>query len=545
MKNNLDLKDLFYNPQTDSIKSIIKELQKVHDNILETTDLSKGTIPSVLDDYKSEIEYFSIPQNGLVKSERVKMIAGLFKGAPRWHSPKTMYNVVPPPLVQTVISKFFNALYNPNLVLDVSSGESTLVEQKVIKAISEYIGWDWKKAGGVFTFGGKATTMYGIKLGIKKCSPSYSEYGLKDDLVVISTKTGHPSHISDSEWMGIGSKNVLRVDVDVKGIIDLENLEGIIRSVVASGKKIAAIIITGGTTNNMTVDPIAEVVDLRDRLSSELKLEYLPHIHVDAVVGFPWIFFKNYDFVNNELGISEKVLSNIKNIIRDLVFLDRADSFGIDFHKMGFCPYISSLFMVKNKKPFTGWKSDFVKYGENSPFTYTMENSRPADGPNSAYVALNILGEKGFQEIIAHCMEIAEDLKHRINLSKAFNLLNKNSLGSSIMFIPCLPQGIVINDSTEEIMFKNEYVTHFLEIIRSMGNPYFIDKVHSNSTGGVGYPSHCLKAYIMSPYASIDNNIKFIVFMEELKINIDKYFVDKFSKGNIQNTDFDHPLKYD
>ena len=43
----------------------------------------------------------------------------------------------------------------------------------------------------------------------------------------------------------------------------------------------------------MIVDPIKEVVELRDRLVRELNLTYTPHIHVDAVVGFPWIFLKN------------------------------------------------------------------------------------------------------------------------------------------------------------------------------------------------------------------------------------------------------------
>ena len=42
----------------------------------------------------------------------------------------------------------------------------------------------------------------------------------------------------------------------------------------------------------MTVDPIKEVVKLRDKLVGQLGMNYKPHVHVDSVVGFPWIFLK-------------------------------------------------------------------------------------------------------------------------------------------------------------------------------------------------------------------------------------------------------------
>jgi len=531
------IKELFYNPNTDSISSLVHDIEEAHKQILKNTDVSKGTLAPGQKDHEAAIEGFNIPNEGVSKESIPTLISGLFNGVPRWHSPHTMYNVAPPPVLPTVVSKTFTSLYNPNLVLATASGESTVTEQKVIKAIADYIGWDRASASGIFTFGGKATTIYGLKLGLKKCSPTASTQGVKEDIVVLSTVAGHPSHISDAEWLGIGTENVIRLKTDENGRINLADMEQTIREQTGNGKKVAAIILSGGTTNNMVVDPIAKVVEIRDKLVHELDLGYEPHVHVDAVVGFPWIFFKNYDFALNPLHIEPAAANKITEIVNDLRGLDCADSFGIDFHKMGFCPYVSSLFMVKDGTAFNG-----LKDVRNSPFVYSIENSRAGDGPNSAYVALNVLGETGFQALIAHLTETAIDLQKKIEDSGHFEVINKTGLGSSVMFSPLLPKGVTFANSTDEVAIRNVYSTRFIEKLSELGNTYYLDKVPGNATGANPYPYVALKAYIMSPYSCAESNEKFIAFMVSLKDEIDQEF--NFTNADIlPEADFAHPLK--
>ncbi|MEK7516919.1 MAG: pyridoxal-dependent decarboxylase, partial [Patescibacteria group bacterium] len=400
-----------------------------------------------------------------------------------------------------------------------------------------YIGWDWQKAGGTFTWGGKATIMYGIKLGLKNCSPNSSAQGVKEDVIVLSTESGHPAHISDADWLGIGTTNVIRLKTDKDTRVDINEMEKVIKEKTKEGKKIATIIVSGGTTNNMVVDPIEMVVALRDRLAIELNLNYTPHVHVDAVVAFPWIFFKDYDFELNVLNVDAEALERISKIIKDLRGLYRADSFGIDFHKMGFCPYISSVFMIKDKTLLSG-KTDL-----RWPFFYSIENSRPGDGPNSAYVALNALGVTGFQIIIAHLTEIAVHLQKEIEKTGDFEVINKTGLGTSLMFVPRLPKGILIKNLEEEAIIRNSYTTSFTEKLSTLGNPYYIDKIPGNSTGASPYPLTSLKSYIISPYSSIESNLEFVSFMVTLKKKIDSEF--DFTNKNIESIDkeFAHPLK--
>lgn len=532
------IKELFYNPRSDSIRGLVKSIKKTHAEILKKTDIQKGNLASKLVSDEVAIDSFNIPENPLQEGFFPPLISDLFQGVSRWHSPCTMYNVAPPPILPTVLTKAITSLYNPNLALQTASGKSLLTEQKVIKAIAAYIGWNRKKAGGIFTWGGKATTMYGIKLGLYNCSPHSAAQGVKEDVIVLSTVSGHPSHISDAEWLGIGTANIIRLETDKNTRVNLKEMERVMREAIRAGKKIAAIIISGGTTNDMVVDPIAKAVNLRDRLVQELKLSYTPHVHVDAVVAFPWIFFKSYDFKKNVLNIDIKALGRLSKIVKNLKDLYRADSFGVDFHKMGFCPYASSVFMVKDEKTLTNNKGDY-----NWPFLYSMENSRPADGPNTAYVALNALGVKGFQYLIGHLTEITLHLQNELEKTEAFELLNKTSLGLATMFIPRLPKNISFSNPREEVAVRNLYTAKFIDKLTKLGNPYYIDQIPSYSTGSKMYPYTSLKTYVMSPYSNKKANVEFVSFMVKLKKEIDSRFNFASNQCIPSNLDSPHPLK--
>ena len=527
----------FLNPKDDDISDIISLIQDVHTENLGITDFNKGTLAISDDENENSVYSFSIPNEGVSKQKIKSFISKLFQGTPRWNSPRTIYNAAPPPLQTTIAVKLLTALYNPNLALHTASGKSLNTEQKVIKAISKYAGWDETIAGGIFTWGGKATTMYAIKLGLSRCCQNSSKQGVKEDVVVISTDAGHPSHISDAEWLGIGSSNVIRLGADENTKVDLIQLEKTMRSCIVEGKKIAAIIISGGTTNDMIVDPIDRVIKLRDSLVKEFSMEYTPHVHVDAVVGFPWLFFKDYDFSKNEIGISTPAINRIKKVLDDLKYIDQADSFGIDFHKMGFCPYISSLFMLKDGRTFSEKRKDIF----NWPFFYSMESSRPADGPNTAYIALNTLGIEGFQRIIAHLTENAIHLSELLDKNEEFELINTMCQGTASLFLPRVPKGVYFENFDTEIKVRNEYASTFIERLNKLGNPYYIDKIPSNATGSQQVPFTSLKTFTMSPFSTKKSNEEFINFLKKLKKEIDA----DFNFGNKQNNfqEEKHPLK--
>ena len=120
------------------------------------------------------------------------------------------------------------------------------------------------------------------------------------------------------------------------------------RDLLKQGERIAAIVATMGTTDAFGLDDLSESVAIRDRLVDEFSLDYLPHLHADAVIGWAWSVFNDYDFGENPLGFRGRTVRALAGAQRRMQHLRLADSIGIDFHKTGFTPYISSLFLVRD-----------------------------------------------------------------------------------------------------------------------------------------------------------------------------------------------------
>ena len=75
-------------------------------------------------------------------------------------------------------ARCYPAIYNPNLVSDDTSCGLMLTEAAVTAMASRLVGYDAAQAGGVFTFGGTGTVLYGAKLGIEKAFPDAMDHGV-------------------------------------------------------------------------------------------------------------------------------------------------------------------------------------------------------------------------------------------------------------------------------------------------------------------------------------------------------------------------------
>src|SRR5262249_31438301 len=159
------------------------------------------------------------------------------------------------------------------------------------------------------------------------------------------------------------------------------------REVLSSGRQIAAIVATMGSTDAFGVDDLRAMDAVRRRLAEEFALPYLPHLHADAVIGWAWSVFNDYNFLQNPLGFRGRTVRALAAAQHDIQHLKLADSIGIDFHKTGYTPYISSLVLFRDKSDFERIARDretmpyLYQSGEHHPGMYTLETSRSAIGP--------------------------------------------------------------------------------------------------------------------------------------------------------------------
>ena len=108
------------------------------------------------------------------------------------------------------------------------------------------------------------------------------------------------ANLTVANWLGIGEENVVKVAATDDNQIRLDDLAGLVR--------------------------------VRDALVTEYRLDYVPHVHADAVIGWAWSVFTDYDFDRNPLGFRHRTVRAIAGTLRRIRHLGLAHSIGIDYH---------------------------------------------------------------------------------------------------------------------------------------------------------------------------------------------------------------------
>ena len=513
------IRDTFPAPVSDKnhdayfVFSILRALDAVDDLKSEIPLLGR---PRTLD--YGAAEQAELTEEGRSVEEVAHLLVGQLEGMPIWGHPRTQINVVPPPSIPSVIGSLLPAIYNPNLVSDDSSYGLMLTEAAVAAMTSRLVGYDPQRAGGVFTFGGTGTVLYGAKLGIEKAFPDAMETGVPPGGVILASGQSHYCRLNVAGWLGLGEKNVVAVPTHLENDIRIDLLEEAARDLLGQGRRIVAMVATMGTTDAFGIDDLDAIADLRDRLVEEYNLDYTPHIHADAVIGWAWSVFNDYDFEENLLGFRPRTVRALASARRRISKLHRADSVGIDFHKTGFAPYVSSLFLVRDRADMQllvrgrEQMPYLFQSGERHPGVYTLETSRGGSGVLAAYANLRLFGRVGLRVLLGHLVEMAEALREHLEGHDSTTVLNDKGVGMVTVF-RVYPDGVdtwTIKDrertdpaAREELLRHNEYNRRLFRYLydRAMrGEGVHISMTDCYRRTDYGEPMVGLKSFILSPF---------------------------------------------
>ena len=157
---------------------------------LDGVDAMKSEVPLL--GHPRALDYVAAEQAALADEGRsveevARLLVGTLEGLPIWGHPRTQINVIPPPSIPSIIGALLPAIYNPNLVSDDTSCGLMLTEAAVTAMASRLVGYDAAQAGGVFTFGGTGTVLYGAKLGIEKAFPDAMDHGVPAAGVILAS----------------------------------------------------------------------------------------------------------------------------------------------------------------------------------------------------------------------------------------------------------------------------------------------------------------------------------------------------------------------
>lgn len=463
---------------------------------------------------------FRMPE-GLGDVERViEGLTSYLQGHVLPGHPLTQQNVIPPSTIASIAGLLFAGLHNPNVVWDHYSHKLAEAEVEAVAAVADLVGYDPAQAGGIFTFGGSGTLLYALKLGLEKAYPGSMRQGLQGPARVLVSDVAHYGNLTAAGWLGMGLESVIKVPTDADNSIQLDKLEAEARRVLESGARLAAIVATGGSTDSFGLDNIRYVVALRDKLVEEHRLDYRPHVHVDAVIGWAFAVFNHYDFSRNPLGFSPATLRSLWDTREVLQHLHMADSIGVDFHKTGFTPYTSSMFLVRDAGDFQRLAREtrdmpyMFQHGQYHPGEFTLETSRNAGGVLAALANLKTLGLEGYQALLGHLVAMAEHLRGRLQRLSSVVVLNDYNCGPVTLFRVYPPGTNAARAYHEEISQSgakaqleahnayNKEISRILLERMLAGEGVVLSETDQYRLTSYGAPIVALKSYVMSPFVN-------------------------------------------
>ncbi len=448
----------------------------------------------------------------------VQELVGYMRGASLWGHPRNQVNVCPPPTVAALVAELLAGLANPNLVWDEVSHRFALAELEMVATLSRLVGYDSQRSAGLFTFGGTACTLYAVRAGLEKALPHAMRDGLGELPVVLGSECGHYCLKSVAGWVGLGTRNVILIPSDARNQMSVELLAEAARTFLRRGKRIACIVATMGTTDSFGLDDLEAVLSLRDELVDEFALDYVPHVHADAVIGWAWAVFRDYDFQANPLVFRPRTLRALAATVERLKGLERADSVGIDFHKTGFAPYVSSLVLFREQADLLrlGREPSDMPYlfqtGEYHPGRYSLETSRSGAGALAALANLRLFGRSGLQALLGHLVEMAQALRELLESKPSIHILNRENFGPVTLFRVYPPSVDTfkvpereMSDPTfaSELARHNEYnrqLAHFLHQEAMSGRGILLGQSDCYRHTPYGEPIVALKSYLMTPF---------------------------------------------
>lgn len=544
-----ELKHRFLNPEETNREDLIQQIRQCFGRLPNFIEEDDPFLGDPLNDYSFLKDFESIPQGLGERTSILTAATSVLQGQIRWQSPATLHNITPPSMIDSVAISTIANLYNPNAIWDYVSAGVHQLEQQVVRQVSSLVGWT--EGDGCFTFGGKACLLYAIRIGINRCLPKASSEGLsnKPSPLVITSAYNHYIIENVCSTLGLGAIACLRVPTSEIESINLGEFKRTLEDAFSKNRPVACIILSGGNTLHVTVDRLRDVVEIVDELREKYSIEYRPFIYFDTVVGWPWLFFKTYDFNDNPLQFSESTLSKLRSGVDLISAAFLADAIGVDFHKIGFCPYGTSLFLMKAAGELHSINRDAVakqprqQFGYNFVQQYTLEHSRSAAPILSAWVALQNTGVIGFQAYLGRLISVGEVFRS-ILPQFDFELLNPFSIGFASVYCPIQKGGeysyrCLLEKPAEYIEKYNQYVYKLFQYIEGKHDDSsprvvvrYLQKYRQASCGS--WPA-AITIYPMSPYSSIQKATELSYKIGNAKLSFDHALNDEVCVEQLPN----------
>ncbi|MGW4215220.1 hypothetical protein ACWEIJ_45115 [Lentzea sp. NPDC004789] len=455
------LKDNFLTPAEDNLSLLAERIEEVG----KLLNLKRGPRPAQYGNsnfsYPDSDDWPALAEMGADRAAALARTLDGFEGSFRQHSPDLLFNLSPSPMIDAVALAAVTMQVNPNGIWDFASGKFGLLEERCIRQLAGLAGWS-NNVGGIFTPGGKFTLLYAIRHGLRRARTESVSAGVQASCRVLVSPYGHYSLESVCNWLGLGRSACRRVRADESGALDPDALEDELRQAVHDSVLVPAIVVSGGSLIDTRVDNLAEVRRVIDRVVHDLALPYVPHLHADTVVTWPWLTVRESDPAFTRLSTDAQ--RRVSEISAGLRAISYADSFGVDFHKTGLAAYTSSCYITRHMTSLRRLERDdqgldvpLRRQGDRTVYQWSLDNSRSCTGVVMADFVLGRLGRAGLSEYVCQLAEVSDRFRRHLRgrFRHLGTIVNQNSLGLDIVIRLDLGAGPAAVDELDYENFRD------------------------------------------------------------------------------------------
>ncbi|HMD48530.1 MAG TPA: pyridoxal-dependent decarboxylase [Bryobacteraceae bacterium] len=281
----------------------------------------------------------------------------------------------------------------------------------------------------------------------------------------------HYSISKSANVLGMGSENVILVDVDGLFRMDMRDLAAKLSDALRRGLFPLAVVGIAGTTEEGAVDPIHEIVELRQAMQSQQNAGFW--LHIDAAWGgyLRSLFIPGendareihsldehleniHRFVSRDLHLSDRAYSRVipmqwgsVDVCSAFLAIPKADSVTVDPHKMGYVPYPCGVVAFKSDRirrfvaEDAPYLTSVVRESRNeapprSVGPYILEGSKPGAAVAGCWLSHRMipLNRDGYGEIARASILAARELYERLVHSEHAAKANRTEV--SFEFLP-------------------------------------------------------------------------------------------------------------
>lgn len=304
----------------------------------------------------------------------------ILKSGQNLHHPHYIGHQVPASVPIAGLLDAVSSLTNQGMAIYEMGPWGSAVEHALVGALCRKIPWDPQQSSGLLTHGGSLANLTALLTARNISLPGSWEQGVPSNAVLVTHSDAHYCVTRSAGILGLGSRQVIRVEADTIGRMDPSALDQLLQELQAAGRRVMAVSACACSTPTGAFDRLEDVAEVCRRHGVWL--------HVDAAHGGGLLMSRTH----------RHRLSGLQN----------ADSVVWDAHKMLFVPALCAAVLYRNGD------HRFETFRQNAPYLFdpsapgmadidsgirTIECTKRATG-FGLWGVWSLFGEELFEEIV-------------------------------------------------------------------------------------------------------------------------------------------------